>query len=93
MSSQHVIARIKQAAADKVAADPRLVRSLISGGAGALLGGGALAALSRSREDAAVDQARNTAFGAGMAAGLAGPRIVDVLHAALHPQPAPEQPT
>lgn len=80
-----VLARLKQAAETKAAADPALVKALLAGGAGAL-GGGALGALfTHEHDQAARERARNVGFGAGVATGLAGPRIVDALHAAQHP--------
>lgn len=83
-----VVARLKQAAETKAAANPALVKALLAGGAGAL-GGGALGALfTHEHDEAARERARNTAFGAGMATGLAGPRIIDALHAAQHPAQA-----
>ena len=80
-----VLERIKQAAEIKAAADPALVKTLLAGGVGALGGGALSALLTHSHDEAARERSRNTAFGAGVAAGLAGPRIVDVLHAAQHP--------
>lgn len=82
-----VITRLKQAAMTKAAANPALVKALLVGGAGALAGGGLTSLFSHehANEQAERDHARNTAFGAGMAAGVAGPRIIDALHARIHP--------
>lgn len=78
-----VVSRLKQAAETKAAADPALVKALLAGGAGALLGGG----LMHAHDEAARERARNVGFGAGVATGMAGPQIVDALHGALHPMP------
>jgi len=79
-----VVSRLKQAAEAKIAANPALIPALLAGGAG-LLGGGALAAnLMHSHDEVARERARNTAFGAGAATGMAGPQIIDALHAAMH---------
>jgi hypothetical protein len=79
-----IVMRLKQAAEAKIAANPALIPALLAGGAG-LLGGGALAAkLTHDRDLAARERARNTAFGAGAAAGFAGPQLIDALHAAVH---------
>jgi hypothetical protein len=82
-----VMARIKQAAEEKVAADPKLVRSLLMGGGAALGGAGIGSALTHWHDDVLRNQAKNVAFGAGMATGLAGPQIIDALHSAVHPAP------
>jgi len=83
-----VLVRLKQAAEVKAAANPALVKALLAGGAGAL-GGGALGALlTHAHDEEARNRARNTSFGAGVAAGIAGPRIIDALHAAQHPMQA-----
>lgn len=80
-----VLARLKQAAETKAAADPALVKALLAGGAGALLGGGVASALTHSHDEAARERARNTAFGAGVATGMAGPHIVGALNTQLNP--------
>jgi hypothetical protein len=78
------LARLKQAAEAKTAADPALVKALLGGG-GALLGGGALGAgLMHAHDEAARERAKNTGFGAGIATGMAGPQIIDALHAVMH---------
>ncbi len=86
-----VIFRLKQAAETKAAANPALVKALLAGGAGALAGGGLGAMLAHKRDEAARERAGNTAFGAGVATGMAGPRIIDVLHGAMHPAPEAAQ--
>jgi hypothetical protein len=79
-----VVFRLKQAAEAKTAADPALVKALLTGGAG-VLGGGALAAgLMHAHDEAARERARNTGFGAGVATGMAGPQIIDALHGVMH---------
>lgn len=79
-----IITRLKQAADAKIVANPALIRTLLAGGAG-LLGGGVLAAkLTHDHDAIAQERARNTAFGAGAATGLAGPQIIDALHAVVH---------
>lgn len=83
-----VLTRLKEAAEAKIAANPALVPALLAGGAGAVLGGGLGALLAHSHDEEARERARNTAFGAGVATGLASPRIIDVLHAAQHPEQA-----
>lgn len=89
-----VIARLKQAADAKVAADPALAKLLLAGGAGALLGTGLGAGLTHAQDADEIRRAKNTSFGAGIAAGLAGPRIVNALDHRLNPHafapPAPE---
>lgn len=80
-----VVARLKQAAETKAAADPALVKTLLAGGAGALAGGGLGSLFMHEHDQAARERARNTAFGAGIATGLAGPHIVDALHSTIHP--------
>lgn len=81
-----VVTRLKQAADEKVAADPKLVRKLLGGGALALGGTGLGLGALHAHDEAIRDRARNTGFGAGLAAGIAGPQIVDALHGALHPE-------
>lgn len=82
-----VVSRLKQAAEAKIAADPALAKLLLAGGAGALLGTGIGAGLTHSHDEIARRRAKNTAFGAGVATGLAGPAIVHGLDARLSPQP------
>lgn len=81
------ITRIKQAAAAKVAADPGLVKLLLAGGAGALAGSSLGAHLTHARDEEAQRRAKNVAFGAGIATGLASPRIISGLNTKLNPQP------
>ena len=78
------IARLKHAAEMKVAANPALIPALLAGGAGALGGGAIAASLVHNRDVAERERVRNTAFGAGAAAGLTGPQIIDALHATMH---------
>lgn len=84
----NVVARLKQAAETKVAMDPGLVKLLLAGGAGALLGGGLGSHVAHKHDEETARRGKNVAFGAGMAAGLASPRIVGGLNAKLNPQPA-----
>lgn len=86
-SNIDVVSRLKQAAAAKIAADPGLAKLLLAGGAGALLGGGLGAGLTHSHDQASRERAKNTAFGAGVATGLAGPGLVSGLNARLNPLP------
>lgn len=81
------IARLKQAAEAKVAVDPGLVKLLLAGGAGALAGSGLGAHLAHSRAEEDARRAKNVAFGAGVATGLASPRLVGGLNARLNPVP------
>lgn len=81
------VVRLKQAAEAKIAADPALMKLLLAGGAGALLGTGVGAGLTHSHDEVARQRTKNTAFGAGIATGLAGPSIVGGLNARLNPQP------
>jgi hypothetical protein len=74
------VKRIKLAAEAKVAADPRLVAALLAGGAGALGGG----ALMHARDAAETNKARARAQNVGFGAGVAGPQIIDALHAFTH---------
>lgn len=79
-----VVDRIKYAAAIKIAATPGLAKSLLLGGGG-LVGGGLLgAAIMRHLDEKEKARAKNIAFGAGAAAGLAGPRIIDAIHGLVH---------
>lgn len=80
-----VVTRLKQAAATKVAADPALVKALLAGGGGLLAGGALGAGLMHKHDETARNRARNVGFGAGVATGMAGPQILDVLHALTHP--------
>jgi len=91
-AASDVLTRLKMAALEKVSMEPALVNSLLAGGAGALAGGGIGAGLMHHHDEGLRDRARNVAFGAGMATGLAGPQIVDALHAAIHPSPYGGQP-
>lgn len=84
----NVVDRIKSAAMTAVASDPSLVKMLLAGGAGALLGGGIGARVMHGHDEAARERTKNTAFGAGVATGLAGPGLVGNLNARLNPQPA-----
>lgn len=78
-----VVSRLKQAAEAKTAANPMLVKALLAGGG--VLGGGALMHAHDAAEREKVRaQARNTGFGAGIATGMAGPQIIDALHALTH---------
>lgn len=79
------LSRLKAAAEERVAAIPSLVPLLLAGAGGLAIGGGLGAHAAAARENNAVSRARNTAFGAGMATGLAGPRIVSRLDARLNP--------
>jgi len=79
-----IVSRLKQAAEAKTAADPALVKALLAGGAGALAGGGVGALLAHSRDQEAIERAKNTGFGAGVATGVAGPQIIDALHGLVH---------
>lgn len=63
-------------AEDKLALDPSLVKMLLAGGGGALAGGGIAHLLTRAKDERERTQTRNRAFGAGVAAGVAGPRVV-----------------
>jgi hypothetical protein len=79
-----VVHMLKQAAEAKVAADPALVKALLAGGGGLLAGGALGAGLEHMHDQAAKERARNTAYGAGVATGMAGPQIIDALHAITH---------
>jgi hypothetical protein len=85
----NVVFRLKQAAEAKVAVDPGLVKLLLAGGAGALLGGGLGAHHAHTQDLDEQRRAKNVSFGAGVAAGLAGPRIVGGLNDRLNPQLLP----
>lgn len=79
-----VVHMLKQGAIVTAAANPALVKALLAGGAGALAGGGIGSLLTHEHDEAAKERARNTSFGAGVATGMAGPQIVDALHAFSH---------
>lgn len=82
-----VLVQLKRAAEEKVAVDPALVRLLLAGAGGVALGGGIGASLAHSRDEAARERTKNTAFGAGIATGLAGPRLVGALNERVNPSP------
>lgn len=67
-------------AEDKLALDPSLVKMLLAGGGGALAGGGIAHLLTKAHDEQERDKTRNRAFGAGVAAGVAGPRVVRGLY-------------
>lgn len=71
-----LLTRLRAAAREKVAADPSLARTLLTGGAGALMAGVPLAMAMHAHEEAARQKARNVGFGAGVATGLVGPRVL-----------------
>jgi zinc transporter ZupT len=79
-----VIFRLKQAAMAQAAANPALVKALLAGGAGALVGGGLTGLLVHSHDAAEKERAKNMSFGAGVATGLAGPHLVDALQHVTH---------
>ncbi len=80
-----VVHMLKQAAEAKVAAmDPAIVKALLAGGGGLLAGGAIGAGIEHMHDQAAKERARNTAFGAGVATGMAGPQIIDALHSITH---------
>ena len=81
----NIITRLKQAAEMKISADPALMKMLLAGGAGALLGTGLGSHFTHAHDEVDTARAKNTAFGAGVATGLAGPRIVGGLNARLNP--------
>jgi hypothetical protein len=75
---------LKQAAEGQVLANPALVKALLAGGGGLLAGGALGVGLEHMHDQAAKERARNTAFGAGVATGMAGPQIIDALHSITH---------
>jgi hypothetical protein len=79
--------RLKRAAEEKVAMDPALVRMLLAGAGGLALGGGIGAHLTHSHDEQARERTKNTAFGAGVATGLASPHLVGALNQRLNPSP------
>lgn len=79
-----VVHMLKQAAEAKVAADPALVKALLAGGGGLLAGGALMHAHDAAATEHAKQRAGNVGFGAGVATGMAGPQIVDALHALTH---------
>lgn len=81
------VVRLKQAAEAKVAMDPGLVKLLLAGGAGALAGSGLGAHFAHARDEEEARRGKNVAFGAGVATGLASPRLVGGLNARLNPTP------
>ena len=81
------LVRLKRAAEEKVAVDPALVRLLLAGAGGVALGGGIGAGLAHSHDEAARERTKNTAFGAGVATGLAGPRLVSSINERINPSP------
>lgn len=87
------LSRLKRAALEKVAANPALVPLLLGGVGGAALGAGLGAHLMHAHDESALTRSKNTAFGAGIAAGLAGPTIVNRLHTRLNPTSQPNQST
>lgn len=83
-SNIDVLVRLEEAAMKTAALNPALVKALVAGGAGALLGAGGASLMHRHDEED-LARSKNTAFGAGIATGMAGPRIIDALHTATHP--------
>lgn len=79
------LSRLKAAAEERVAAIPSLIPLLLAGAGGLAVGSGLGAHAATAHEHESVSRARNTAFGAGMATGLAGPRLVSRLDARLNP--------
>lgn len=79
-----IVSRLKQAAEAKTAANPMLVKALLAGGVGVLGGGALMHAHDQSALEQARTHAQNTGFGAGVATGMAGPQIIDALHAITH---------
>lgn len=67
-------------AEDKIALVPSLVKMLLAGGAGAAVGGGISHLATRAHDAHERERTRNRAFGAGVAAGVAGPRIARGLY-------------
>lgn len=67
-------------AEDKLALDPSLVKTLLAGSGGALAGGGIAHLLTRAHDEKERIKTRNHSFGAGVAAGVAGPRVVRGLY-------------
>lgn len=79
------LSRLKTAAEERVAATPSLVPLLLAGASGLAIGGGLGAHAVAEHDRATLSRARNTSFGAGLAAGLASPRIINRLDARLNP--------
>ncbi len=73
-------AELVKAAEEKLALDPQMLRMMLAGGAGALAGGVPAALITRHLDEKAREGAANRAFGAGLAAGVATPRIVRGLY-------------
>ena len=71
---------LKEAETKVAALDPSLVKMLLAGGAGALTGGGIAHLATRAHDERERQRTRNRAFGAGVAAGVAGPRVVRGLY-------------
>lgn len=86
-----IVGRLKQAAAMLAGTNPGpgLSKLLLAGGGGALVGGGLATALTshvlNERAEAERARTRNVSFGAGAAAGLAAPHLVQALNARLNP--------
>jgi hypothetical protein len=74
-----VLERLRQAAREKTAMDPKLM-ALLAGGAGAVGAGIPIALLMKAHENHARERSRNIGFGAGVATGLAGPHIARGLY-------------
>lgn len=71
-------------AEDKIALDPALAQKLLLGGTalgGAALGGTAAHYVTKAHDDKERRKTRNHAFGAGVAAGVAGPKVIKGLYA------------
>lgn len=69
-------AELLKEAEDKIALDPATLRMLLTGGAGAAVGGLGAGLVTHHVDEKAKEQARNKAFGAGIATGVAAPRIM-----------------
>lgn len=78
-------AELLKEAEEKMALDPATLRMLLAGGAGAAAGGLGAGLLTHHVDEQAKGKATNRAFGAGVATGVAAPRIVHGLAGLLGP--------
>lgn len=69
-------AELLKTAEEKVALDPAMMKLLLAGGVGGAAVGLPTYALTHHHDQAEKARASNQSFGAGVASGLAGPRIL-----------------
>jgi hypothetical protein len=69
-------AELLKEAEEKIALDPATMRMLLAGGGGLAAGGLGAGLLTHHMDEKSKEQATNRSFGAGLATGVAAPRIM-----------------